>query len=466
MRRIFISRSRSQEGQSLVIIAVVFVVLVIFAGLAIDGGNTFVQRRQAQNASDAAAMAGTRLIAAVIQSCDAFDSAALAAIDAEIHRTINQYAEQNGISDTDGIAGNEVNDNVVAYYVDSSAAVISLVGTGDLPTGTSGVRVAVQDTHDTFFLPIARIKEFGSAAPATALTGKLKQPAVGGKPIIPIAVPYISVKEFEDAEAGTEFLMHDSGEHVGEFCHLEGGECVVDPDPEYPNEAQRGWLNLNHIFNAEYPDSEDWLNRTFESELSNAGCPKDYPDPNEPELPSGWPDDKSDLPGIPGYATGECPYLLSIFAGGLGDHEGDFIHGSSGSRGSDVKAVYEALETFDSVFAPVFDRAYTVDEMVNGDGAGWAGFGEGAASPDGFPNGGGFSSAGGGAGEAYYYHIVGWVSVSGLYDEHDKLIVDKSNKIVYGAFQQYEVSPGDITAVEFDGSGTCSIMQFGIQLWE
>jgi hypothetical protein len=49
---------KSERGQSLVILAVAFIGLLGMSGLAIDGGILFSDRRHAQNAADAAAMAG------------------------------------------------------------------------------------------------------------------------------------------------------------------------------------------------------------------------------------------------------------------------------------------------------------------------------------------------------------------------------------------------------------------------
>jgi len=49
---------RSESGQALVLLALSFIVLLAFAGLAIDGGILYTERRRAQNAADAAAMAG------------------------------------------------------------------------------------------------------------------------------------------------------------------------------------------------------------------------------------------------------------------------------------------------------------------------------------------------------------------------------------------------------------------------
>ena len=51
------SRARNERGQVLVIFALALVAIVAMTGLVLDGGSTFVQRRDQQNVADAAAMA-------------------------------------------------------------------------------------------------------------------------------------------------------------------------------------------------------------------------------------------------------------------------------------------------------------------------------------------------------------------------------------------------------------------------
>lgn len=53
---------RSESGQNLVVFAVIIVVLIALVGLAIDGGFGLVNRRQAQNAADAGALAGASIL--------------------------------------------------------------------------------------------------------------------------------------------------------------------------------------------------------------------------------------------------------------------------------------------------------------------------------------------------------------------------------------------------------------------
>jgi len=61
MRRLIRSverrETRGERGQVLVIFALALVAIVAMTGLVLDGGSTFVQRRDMQNAADAAAMA-------------------------------------------------------------------------------------------------------------------------------------------------------------------------------------------------------------------------------------------------------------------------------------------------------------------------------------------------------------------------------------------------------------------------
>src|SRR4051795_8856540 len=50
-------RTRDERGQVLVVFALALIAIVAMTGLVLDGGSTFVQKRDQQNAADAAAMA-------------------------------------------------------------------------------------------------------------------------------------------------------------------------------------------------------------------------------------------------------------------------------------------------------------------------------------------------------------------------------------------------------------------------
>jgi hypothetical protein len=54
---------RGESGQVLVLVALLLIGLLAVAGLVLDGGNLYLQRRSMQNAADAGALAGMRVLA-------------------------------------------------------------------------------------------------------------------------------------------------------------------------------------------------------------------------------------------------------------------------------------------------------------------------------------------------------------------------------------------------------------------
>jgi len=104
-----------EAGQALILVLLAMVGLLVVAGLAIDGGTVYLERRRMQNASDAAAREGARHLY-LWQTKVAYPDT-----DGEriLLEAVCRVAERSGVADTDGIAGNAVNDNVTAYYVDS-----------------------------------------------------------------------------------------------------------------------------------------------------------------------------------------------------------------------------------------------------------------------------------------------------------------------------------------------------------
>jgi len=59
-------RRSNEKGQVIVVLALAMIVLLLFAALAIDGGNMYTNRRIAQNAADAGALAGAQKL---VQLC-------------------------------------------------------------------------------------------------------------------------------------------------------------------------------------------------------------------------------------------------------------------------------------------------------------------------------------------------------------------------------------------------------------
>ena len=68
MRPIHLDRPSDERGQVLIIVAGGLVALMLAVGLVIDTGLALAQHRVAQNAADAAAIAGTRIVSLHFQS--------------------------------------------------------------------------------------------------------------------------------------------------------------------------------------------------------------------------------------------------------------------------------------------------------------------------------------------------------------------------------------------------------------
>lgn len=133
---------RSESGQVIVFLAVAFVALLGFATLALDVGMVYADRRNDQNAADAAALTGARKIANDIESqtfncagfTNIFNNAAAAAISnaSANHFTLtNQTAAQlaaskNGVSITCNESGTPYIDVTVMITAQSTTSFLHI----------------------------------------------------------------------------------------------------------------------------------------------------------------------------------------------------------------------------------------------------------------------------------------------------------------------------------------------------
>ena len=120
------------RGQILALFALSAGVILMLTGLVIDGGNALNQRRNSQNTSDFAALAGARIIAQWI------DKDLVNGTDANVRAAIETTVRTNGSDPvTFGADG--------PAYVDASGDVVGHVGEGSIDADTVGVRVQHQD---------------------------------------------------------------------------------------------------------------------------------------------------------------------------------------------------------------------------------------------------------------------------------------------------------------------------------
>lgn len=124
----------SEAGQALVLVAMLLVGLMAVAGLAVDGGILFAQRRSLQNVADAAALAGAMQI-----DEDAYRASGAAVLDQDAaQRATSSYLADGGDID---------------YSVTTSA---------------TGVEVQVSREASTGFLRVVGIESMSISARARA----------------------------------------------------------------------------------------------------------------------------------------------------------------------------------------------------------------------------------------------------------------------------------------------------------
>ncbi len=207
MNRIFSPRDR---GQTLVLVAITLLLLVLFTGLAVDGGEWYAERRRMQNAADAAALAGARALC--------FDHAG----PLTISDVATAYALQNGADE--GVVvklldadGNETDDGNIVY-------------------------VAVNRAVDTRFARAAGITQITAAAEAAAACGGTS----AGCGIFPLAFE----KDAWDAIPGdSNFYIWDddsASQWTDNICDC----CECDGDPfggPRIGPGHRGWLRLRWV---------------------------------------------------------------------------------------------------------------------------------------------------------------------------------------------------------------------------
>jgi hypothetical protein len=215
MKAIIIRRnSRLEKGQSLVLIALAMFVLMGMLALTLDGGMAYAQRRNAQNAADAATLAGVTKLCGPEPSQSTARSVAL------------EYVDKNNAF---------VEDPYVDIYFPSERQIV----------------VTTTITNTTFFAGI-----WGrDITTVSAVAGAGCYNAFAGKGMLPLAFPcppYVEGSESPDCgivfgEENMVILMEsDSSDYA---CIEDGGlvDCDVDGDGirDIYNTSSRGWLDLD-----------------------------------------------------------------------------------------------------------------------------------------------------------------------------------------------------------------------------
>jgi hypothetical protein len=285
---------RAGGGQALVTMICAIIALLAIAGLAIDGGMVFPERRRMQDSADAAALASTRLLAAAICGRQGTD-------DTAIFAEIRKYAENNGVTNPDS--------GVVAHYVNREETVLGPVGGGTIPRCATGVSVTVGISRPTSFMSLVGISEAGASAFALAMTG----PPIMMSGLRPFGIPLDVIRQLSDGDC----FEISFGQHCGD----QHQDCII----EYldgQTSSHRGWMNMNYVWNQrEAPD--------FPQALDDGTSASDL----KYWMESGW----------PGMVYIDCLW-------DEGCHDGDYIHATPATNSSAVCQAPEVIQI------PVYDR--------------------------------------------------------------------------------------------------------------
>lgn len=163
-RRFWTHRGR---GQVIIILAFSMVAIIGMLGLAADLGYIFVGRRAMQNAADAAALAGARIVSRSTTTSP-----------------LSAQAEVKAIVDKNEFGGASPKVDSCVYVNDAEVSLGDCSAT--VPLHTTGVKVVVSETHSTFFMraiPFAP-KSASSSASSTAHVQILAKPPSDGPFIV------------------------------------------------------------------------------------------------------------------------------------------------------------------------------------------------------------------------------------------------------------------------------------------
>ena len=205
----------SERGQALAIYAGGMVAFLLVLGLAIDGGNAFLQRRDSQNVSDLASMAGTTAI--VDFYIKDGGTLARAAIDGpKVFTAITNSVAANGCQASGGRPCNWTA-QYVNGTVDSNGNLTplgSVTAGGAIPLGAQGVVVNATSTPSTYFLGVVGQSTWNIGTTATAISYANTKSVEGGA-LLPIGVDPPA-----DFTTGTIYNITDGANGPGNFGWL------------------------------------------------------------------------------------------------------------------------------------------------------------------------------------------------------------------------------------------------------
>ena len=256
---------KSQRGQALVLFAISLVAILAMAGLVLDGGDAFRQRRDEQNAADLAAMAGGY---AYLDDLVAGGTVATAAAAADA--AARAVATKNGY--TDAVAETTVG---VVVQAQSLAQQSTVTVTVNRPHANNFAGVVGQSTWDVGVLArvVVGIPNAAYGAMPVIFNQKALDPDGDGSP-----GPFpLTPTRYDEPPSGDESLpLDETTFNWTIFCQANGNPCNAD------SSGVRDLIDSGGYDTAVYLGMDiDPLNAgshtTLYDAVADQGLPRDWP---------------------------------------------------------------------------------------------------------------------------------------------------------------------------------------------
>ncbi|MEI7772194.1 MAG: pilus assembly protein TadG-related protein [Chloroflexales bacterium] len=249
-----VTRRRRAEGQAIIFLALAFVVLVAFLGLALDGANAFGQRRRVSNAADAASLAATRMLVTVN-------------INGGNGQTINDAIREflvnnNGIDPTTSTweasyVSRDDPDTVIAPVENDVAP----------PEGARGVRVELSFTFDTAFMSVMGQNTLTVGATSTSTYGALGTAI--GQDLLPIGISDSALNTLMDKG---EIRVDLRGKIMQDYSYLQPGDPLPSELNDVITDANFDYVTLSDTLPANLPNANGCNNPNVTENLSYWIC--------------------------------------------------------------------------------------------------------------------------------------------------------------------------------------------------
>jgi Flp pilus assembly protein TadG len=229
---------KSERGQNLVIYAVITIVLLALAGLVVDGGFGLVNRRQAQNAADAGALAGANMLCSTDPSMTPYDAAW-------------QYTVDLNHADDAIIDPNIEEKKITVTAIITQTTFLARIFGSDVITSTATATAGCYGACSAITMPVAW------ACHST----------IQGEPDPNCGIDYGTLEE-----PGPLYIIMDSNKAAEDYeCISAGGSLNCDLNGDGTDDliggGGRSWLDLNGG-SEQKSDYPDWILGTKTDRIS------------------------------------------------------------------------------------------------------------------------------------------------------------------------------------------------------